>query len=504
MEYVLQKKQEMVWQDKLYNTPQARQELVAKALDATVKKDEEAPYLRPLFDKWALERKRLRERVAHAVEVGVSGNPIDVVPFVWYPAKKYDPVTKQWQFPAKDPVWGRMLDQTVTYQQVIYVPFFYDILQPSIDMSSVPFVANAVRPTITEISLFDYRNHNLHQLMNDFKSRVDDYAKNKEIDAWVKQQAWHKMIGMLLEKWPVLNDRKAAFERIAPDAVDELVGRVQCKGDSIGQAFLTVVEPLVGRDLLKDKSVDDDKALAKEPSDFPSGKVVRDFIEQYYGPSPASIEKKIEAVNQDTGYGRDLTVEEVQRIKDLVSKVGSLEFRILANSVDDKEAIEAAKSMLNNVETESSMKQELDEDQNSGLPPPAPRTANKEPKVFTIKLRGGDSQVTYSWVELGPQERQDLGLNNNALAEGNRGQAWSYLNTYRRKAVQIPMFGVDSEGRKVLQGALFYSRECQDRNMPEEERRRKKYEYFVLTRNPEIVDGKETSKIDGKYLVVRP
>src|SRR4029079_6031385 len=63
-----------------------------------------------------------------------------------------------------------------------------------------------------------------------------------------------------------------------------------------------------------------------------------------------------------------------------------------------------------------------------------------------------------------------------------------------------------SATRKLLQGALFYSRECQNRNLPEEERRNKKIEYFVLARNPEIdpddpQQERETPKIDGSYLV---
>ena len=52
---------------------------------------------------------------------------------------------------------------------------------------------------------------------------------------------------------------------------------------------------------------------------------------------------------------------------------------------------------------------------------------------------------------------------------------------------------------------LFYSRLCQDRNLPDEERLRKKYEYFVLTRNPEISPetGKPTPSITGDYLTRR-
>ena len=49
----------------------------------------------------------------------------------------------------------------------------------------------------------------------------------------------------------------------------------------------------------------------------------------------------------ETNQSKDLSVEEVQRIKDLVSKVGSLEFRILANRDDDAKAIDDVRNMIN-------------------------------------------------------------------------------------------------------------------------------------------------------------
>ncbi|MCI0379189.1 MAG: protein translocase subunit SecF, partial [Gemmataceae bacterium] len=58
----------------------------------------------------------------------------------------------------------------------------------------------------------------------------------------------------------------------------------------------------------------------------------------------------------------------------------------------------------------------------------------------------------------------------------------------------------------MLQGALFFTRKCEDRNQPDEERRRKEWEYFVLTRDPEIDPADPTKKLrtpklDGSYLV---
>jgi SecD/SecF fusion protein len=485
-DYVLLKVQEKVWAEKLYNTPQARKELMARALES--KGTDKETELRPLFDIWVYERDYLKDTVG-AIGTGFSRGPftLDLFPIIGTFKRERNPNTGEMDLIRRQPITWRIFNHGVTYKET-----------------------SKEGVTTVEWSPLDYQNHTLLQLIADVKSRVDDYAKEKEIDAWFKQQAWRKMIGLLLKQWPSLNERKAAFEKIAPDAVDELVGRAETKGDAIGQAFLTVLEPMTaeprgGQDMLKDKYVESDSELAKDQTAFISARKVKDFIREYYGPSPGDIAHDIEAVNKDTGYGRDLTVEEVQRIKDLVSKVGSLEFRILANSYDDKEAEDEAAAMLNNAANDPNLKTELDDDQNSGLPPPPPRKpGTKEPKQFTLtKLRGGNSIVTYSWVELGPQERQQLGLNNTALQEGGRGQAWSYLNARRRQAVRIPLFGGDSEGKFMLQGALFFSRECQDRNMPEEERRRKKYEYFVLTRNPEIdpQTGKDTPKIDGSYLV---
>jgi SecD/SecF fusion protein len=454
---IAQLKQQQIWEEKLYSTPEARKELVQTALNAEPGANKEAPYLRPLFDEYAKERRELADRVGVIFEVGWRG-PLYAAPFVAsikMPGFTPGPVLDHWNPQLK--------------------------------------------------SILDYKNDNLDQLVKEVKTIVDDNRKAREIDGWFKQQAWHKMIGLALQKWPILAEKKAGFEKIAPDGIEELVGRIECKGDSIGQSFLVVMQTFVGPDLLANQSVDDDKSLPKDNSKFLSAAKAREFVEENYGPSARMIEQEIEKSNKQEGQSRDLTVEEVQRIKDLVSKVGSLEFRILANNVDDKAAIEDAQAMINSKDENPALKAELEEDQNTGLPPPPPRKpGTKEPKEYVIKLRGGDSRVTYSWVELGPQERQSIGLNNNALREPGRGQAWSYLAARRDKATMIPITGAtDSGDTFVLQGALFYSRECQDRNMPEEERRVKKYEYFVLTRNPEIdpVTGNETPKIDGSYLI---
>ena len=55
-----------------------------------------------------------------------------------------------------------------------------------------------------------------------------------------------------------------------------------------------------------------------------------------------------------TGSSKDQSVEEVQRIKDLVSKVGSLEFRILANGRTSKGNEDAKKLIRGGQQSERS------------------------------------------------------------------------------------------------------------------------------------------------------
>jgi SecD/SecF fusion protein len=328
-------------------------------------------------------------------------------------------------------------------------------------------------------------------------------TSEKEIDTWIKSQAWEQMIRRALVKYPQLEKRKQEFltdrgPAIPPDNFDELVGRIQTQGNVIAQAALRTASPILGSDVLTPFNGKDEKF-------FIDRKEAEQFVEENYGPSRLAIEHKVEEAYQASGHSRDLTGEEVQRIKDLVANVGSLEFRILANGVDDSAAIADATALINNDNPEVQAK--IRGAQDKGLPPPAPHQLGNglegELKRYTLNLpRSNKSEVTYSWVELGPQERYALGLDNAARLDPRRSDVWSVVDRQRGQALQIiPPNTVDH--RPLLQGALFYSRECKDRNLPEEERRQKQYEYFVLTRNPEIdpTTGQETPKIDGSFLV---
>jgi hypothetical protein len=147
------------------------------------------------------------------------------------------------------------------------------------------------------------------------------------------------------------------------------------------------------------------------------------------------------------------------------------------------------------------VKEALEEAQKSGQPPLAPRTRgiDGDAQLYDILVSGTKSRVSYRWVRLSPIELRTLNLDIGARDDRKREQVWHDAAISRGKATTLTMPG----GRPILQGAVFYSRERKDPNVPEEEMARMPIEYFVLARNPEIdpTTGRETPIIDGTYLV---
>jgi SecD/SecF fusion protein len=383
--------------------------------------------------------------------------------------------------------------------------------------------------------------------IGDFKGFVEtlvrelgDPTAEKVLETWIRNQAWAELLLRARERWPEIKDslalpkaqetklgilqqaEKAAWDeeaaqerdkgpgsevafgavRLQADQIDELIGLIQSEGNVVAQGALTLLDPVVSfRNFYSWKSK---AGLVDE-------EIAKQFVEENYGPSQQTIVQDIQDRYKASGFSKDLNLEEVQRIKDLVAKVGSLEFRILANGVDDKAA---EKDMIETygvkVANDPALQQKLKELAEKGLPPPGPRDPiTGQPKIYEIQLpRNNKGLVTYSWVELGPQERHLLGLDNAAQFDPKRNQNWLKALESRNKAAQIPD-PTSTSGRYLLQGALFYSRKCEDRNLPEEERRQKAIEYFVLTRDPEIdpkrpfdlpLEERRTPKIDGSYL----
>ena len=174
--------------------------------------------------------------------------------------------------------------------------------------------------------------------------------------------------------------------------------------------------------------------------------------------------------------------EQLQRVKDLVLRAGTLEFRILANEVDDAEGIKAARSVFE----DKANKQNLETSARKGLPPLPPRSLDG--KGFEVRLQNGTTaKANYSWVELGREERQTLSLDNSKeLESGPQSEPWRQAQRARRDDLPL-MLDIQT---------LLYSRNCVNRYLSPEERASKKYDYFLLTR-----DSPEGQAVTGLYLV---
>jgi SecD/SecF fusion protein len=198
---------------------------------------------------------------------------------------------------------------------------------------------------------------------------------------------------------------------------------------------------------------------------------------------------------------KNLTTEEVQDLKDKISQVGSLEFRILANTTDDPEAIDAARKEIERARTDAALKDLFEERERRGLPPPPPGIdpATKTVKPFDTVNMG---KHTYSWVELDKPYRHDLHLHNAAENDPAARRAtsrpeltlWRYMAQARAKDKDRGGFGEAVEDG----GMLLYSREVANPSRLPDKDKDKRIEYFVLARDPE--PGKEIKGDDLAFV----
>ncbi len=194
-------------------------------------------------------------------------------------------------------------------------------------------------------------------------------------------------------------------------------------------------------------------------------------------------------VGGGSGRGREnLTTEEIEEIKRLISQMGVLEFRILANGHDDAEGIREAQRKLESTDAEV-----LDARARRGLPPEGPEGE------FEVAIGETRALVRYQWAELAPEERETLGLSNRFEGTG------LWLEAARARQERRVLL-IDANRQPVVDIAraamVIYSRDCLDEDQlaneeaekqrliregksPEEADKlvnRKKYEYFLLTR----------------------
>jgi SecD/SecF fusion protein len=186
---------------------------------------------------------------------------------------------------------------------------------------------------------------------------------------------------------------------------------------------------------------------------------------------------------------RSMTGEQVERVKELVSRQGSLQFIILANTDDDPEAIAAAKSYFDSVQGNDEERRKLDLSAVTGARPPSP--VPPDHKAFHLDNNLGD--YTYTWIELGPAERRHYGLAN----DQETSQFWREMAEARKNHKVVEHTAEPGRYRTNL----FYSREVKNPDRLPEKDRGKKYEYFILTRDPERDEDGRPKAVTGEYLV---
>ena len=197
---------------------------------------------------------------------------------------------------------------------------------------------------------------------------------------------------------------------------------------------------------------------------------------------PADISKFIYSLEKQSTERRAFTGEEVENIKNLIQQQGRLEFRILANKNDDKDAIAAAEEYMKDPKNADRLK-----DLNVKGEPPPPPTQNGD-RYFTVNLHDESTRQEYSWVEMGKEE-----LYSHAAQQRRREharhrprQATSY-----RKAIWKEVEDGQATRRRLRRPArLRPSMYCRtitnlERISPRDREQGKKVEFFVLTRESE-------------------
>ncbi|MBP3959775.1 protein translocase subunit SecD [Gemmata sp. G18] len=200
----------------------------------------------------------------------------------------------------------------------------------------------------------------------------------------------------------------------------------------------------------------------------------------------------------------NLSKEDIEEVKRLISQMGVLEFRILANGVDDQAGVLAARQLL-----EAKSPADLEDRARKGLPPEAPADE------YNVDIGDSKARVRYVWSELGAEERKTLGLSNDQEGADPR---WAALAAQRDKPVPVrdgsPVDYVNCNmllfSRKAI-GAEQLAKEEMDEKRLRADRdnvgksdeeikamvNRKKYEYFVLTR----VSPEDTLRVGGAITI---
>jgi SecD/SecF fusion protein len=198
---------------------------------------------------------------------------------------------------------------------------------------------------------------------------------------------------------------------------------------------------------------------------------------------PADVSKFIYGLEKQSVEKRAFTGEEVENIKNLIQQAGRLEFRILANRNDDKDAIAAAEEYMKDPKNAERLK-----DLNVKGDPPPPPTQNGD-RYFTATLHNESARREYSWVEMGKEELYSMQLNASAEntadpdpgRESFRQAIWKEVKATRDHATFSP------PPQRNIYPPILYCRTIPnpERISPRDREQGKKVEFFVLTRESE-------------------
>jgi preprotein translocase subunit SecD len=221
---------------------------------------------------------------------------------------------------------------------------------------------------------------------------------------------------------------------------------------------------------------------AGEELDVPRGRVQdleATIVKQHPEATLSEIDELIK--NNYKTERSHLTGEEIQKVKELIASVGSLEFRILANSRDDREAIAAAEKYFEDAQKDPQKKADLQYRALSGKPPPPPTPPSTD--GFPVELKGYKGLFKYRWVELGRKPRHDYRLSNDYESK-DPSSFWSKVAEARDKGLAFP-----------LDNLLLWSRPVANPSRLPLKDRKKEYEYFLLVRDPE-----KDQEVTGQFL----
>ncbi len=206
-----------------------------------------------------------------------------------------------------------------------------------------------------------------------------------------------------------------------------------------------------------------------------------------YKPTDEKDLKTFIAANYKFASGsqrKDFSAEMVEDTKSLITKQGSLEFRIAANDADDGPGITAARGYIEDAKN----KEDLETRARRGMAPPPVVASESDPNKYS-----------YTWVELERTERQSLGLSNRSAGSG----LWQEMATARKDgkiAVHKMPITDSSKGRSGQGSLVLYSRNCVNEKLTEEDRAKKQIEYYMLLRDPLKDDRGRAKMITGERL----